>query len=402
MTPARHNSGGAVITVYAASGHLLAGDGATGVTGVAWTPATTAPKSLDTVGDPERLLDRRQRASLVQRLGRTAPWFMHPAVRCGGAWSWVDRNGAVTPVPGEPDSINEAVVSRDGKRIVRHGNASKWVEDLAAGTRTRIVSDLLTYSAGWLPGSDRIVVSSNVEGDWDLYTVSASGGTMTSLLKKPLTQHPMSVAPDGSVIYVEAHPENGTDLWILPAGGQPRPLVVTPFNERSAAASWDGKSVAYASDESGRFEVYVRPLSGPGERTTVSVDGGTGPVWSRDGRELFYRSGDYLMSAEVKSMSPLVLGARTRLMDVSQVRGRLLPRFRRFRRRPALPVHPRRARRAPHARRRDPQLVPRADAAAGQVGTCRWPLQRESRSTARSGTSHPPPTAARASPRLIA
>ena len=256
VTPARRNSGGAVITVYAASGHLLAGDGATGVTGVAWTPATTAPKGLDTVVIP----------NVYWIAGNERAWFnvsasgtvvYAPGNPLRRRLVWVDRNGAVTPVPGEPDSINEAAVSRDGKRIVRHGNASQWVEDLAAGTRTRIVSDLLTYSAGWLPGSDRIVVSSNIEGDWDLYTVSASGGTMTSLLKKPLTQHPVSVAPDGSVIYAEAHPDSGSDLWILPPGGQPRPLVVTPFNERSAAASWDGKSVAYASDDSGRLRAHA-------------------------------------------------------------------------------------------------------------------------------------------------
>ena len=200
MTPARRNSGGAVITVYAASGHLLAGDGATGVTGSAWTPASTALKSLDTVVIP----------NVYWITGNERAWFnvsvsgavvYAPGSPLRRRLVWVDRHGAVTPVPREPDVINEAAVSRDGQRIVRHGNASQWVEDLAAGTRTRIVSDLLTYNAGWLPGSDRIVVSSNIEGDWDLYTVSASGDSLTSLLKKPLTQHPSLVAPDGSVIY---------------------------------------------------------------------------------------------------------------------------------------------------------------------------------------------------------
>jgi len=81
--------------------------------------------------------------------------------------------------------------------------------------------------------------------------------------------------------------------------------------------SSDGAYVAYFSDESGRNEVYAMPVSGEGQRVTVSTDGGTGPVWSRDGRELFYRAGDDLMSVDIRAKNPLVLGARRKLLDVS-------------------------------------------------------------------------------------
>ena len=82
---------------------------------------------------------------------------------------WVDRQGASPRCTGEPDSINEAdAVARWHSASCATATTSQWVQDLAAGTRTRIVSDLLTYIGGWLPGNDRIVLSSNVEGDWDL------------------------------------------------------------------------------------------------------------------------------------------------------------------------------------------------------------------------------------------
>ena len=78
-----------------------------------------------------------------------------------------------------------------------------------------------------------------------------------------------------------------------------RPFLQTRFNDRQAMFSPDGRWVAYTSDESGHDEVYVRPFPGPGSRTAVSVGGGSDPRWRRDGRELFYRNGDTLMSSDM-------------------------------------------------------------------------------------------------------
>jgi Tol biopolymer transport system component len=316
-TPGKSIGGAPAIGVYAENGYVLAGDGAAGVTAASWNPSITTPRHPETV-----VID-----SVYWVVGNERTWFNvsadGTAVYAPGSplkrhLVWVDRKGDITQFPGEADSIKEATLSRDGQRVVRSGRLSQWVEDLVRGTRTRILSDSLTWHGGWLPGDDRIVVSSNKEGDWDLYTVSANGnGDMKPLLKKPFTQHPMSVAPDGSVLYYENHPITGLDLWILTSDGRTRPLAVTPFNEVAAAVSPDSAYVAYFSDESGRNEVYAMPLSGRGNRVTVSTDGGTGPVWSRDGRELFYRAGDDLISVEVRSTSPLVLGNRRKLLDVS-------------------------------------------------------------------------------------
>jgi len=309
--------GAPAIAVYSPSGHLLAGDTATGLTAIEWGPSDTSLKNPKTV-----VLDHVFHVIGNERIwlnvSNTGTVVFAPGNPLRRRLVWVDRQGTVTPLPGEPDAINEATLSRDGKRIVRRGVQSQWIEDLESGTRTRLISNLLTFSAGWLPGDDRLVVSSNKDGDWDLYTVSAKGGgELKPLLVKPYTQHPTAVAPDGSLIYFENNPVTGGDLWVLAPDGTTRPLAVTPFNELSANVSPDNRYAAFSSDESGRSEVYAVPFTGSGDRVTVSTEGGSGPAWSHDGKELFYRSGDYLMSVEILSMAPLRLGARKKVIDVS-------------------------------------------------------------------------------------
>src|SRR5206468_7936966 len=146
-------------------------------------------------------------------------------------------------LPGEANQILKATVSRDGRRVVYDGNKStEWIIDLATGARTRIVSDVRSWHGGWLPGDNKIVVSSNKDGDWDLYTVGTSGNdVLQPLLKRPFSQFANAVAPDGSVVYEENNPVTGTDLWILAADGRVSPLAVTPFNESMGSISMDGR-----------------------------------------------------------------------------------------------------------------------------------------------------------------
>jgi hypothetical protein len=305
------------VGVFASSGHLLLGDGAGGVRVSAWTPKTT------TLARPETVVLE----NVHWTLGGERPWInvsdngtavfvpgnptrRHPV--------WVDRQGGSSDLPGEALRLNHAAVSWDGRRVSYGYGLALWVADIATGARTRILSDVETITAVWLPGDERMVVSSNISGDWDLYTVGTSGRSeLKLLLKKPFVQHPLDAAPDGTVVYAERHPVTGWDLWTVTPDGKTKPLVVTPSNETSARVSPDGRYVAYASDESGRNEVYASPMAGTGERVTVSIEGGNGPVWSRDGHELFYRAGDDLMSVDVRMAPGLVLGARRKLLDVS-------------------------------------------------------------------------------------
>lgn len=132
---------------------------------------------------------------------------------------------------------------------------------------------------------------------------------------RPGIQWPFSWSPDGQLLtFNEIQPRGaGLDLWLLRREGDATPLVVTSFDQRMATFSPDGRWIAYQSNESGRFEIYVRPYPGPGGRELVSTNGGREAVWSRDGRELFYREGNRLMvvsldtSAEFKAGFPRML-----------------------------------------------------------------------------------------------
>ena len=98
---------------------------------------------------------------------------------------------------------------------------------------------------------------------------------------------------------MQVTPETSLDLWTKNGDQPPRPWLATRFRELMAAYSRDGKYVAYVSDESGQYEIYVRPASGEGANWQISNEGGEEPLWSRDGRELFFRNGPKWMAAEV-------------------------------------------------------------------------------------------------------
>jgi Tol biopolymer transport system component len=125
-----------------------------------------------------------------------------------------------------------------------------------------------------------------------LYEKSVNSTAPGTLLLKVDT---VAVATDWSsdgrvLLYRLLDPKTNTDIWALPIEGDrhPFPVVQTAFDERDAQFSPDGKWIAYQSNESGRFEIYVQPFPGPGGKTQVSIDGGAQPRWQRDGRELFY------------------------------------------------------------------------------------------------------------------
>jgi len=115
---------------------------------------------------------------------------------------------------------------------------------------------------------------------------------------------PYSSSPDGEyVAFCTEGADTGWDIWILPLQekAKPEPFLVTPFVEKSPQFSPDGRWLAYVSNESGDFQVYVRPFPGPGGRWQISTEGGFSPRWSGDGVELFYRSGDRVVSVAVSA-----------------------------------------------------------------------------------------------------
>jgi len=129
-------------------------------------------------------------------------------------------------------------------------------------------------------------------------------------------------SPDGKELLLTwsdpNHPIWDGDLWILTLGDNDRtlrPFIQRNHNQRHGAWSPDGKWIAYAADESGRWEVYIEPYPATGAKTMISTDGGHQPLWSRDGKELFYRSGDKMMAAVVRTEPELDVTEITELFD---------------------------------------------------------------------------------------
>ena len=207
---------------------------------------------------------------------------------------WVDRTGAVKPLALTPRAYASPRLSSDGRRVVfwTQGDRNIWIHDLTRGTMTRLTSEARNARAVWTPDGTHVTYGSTTGGHENLFWKPADGsGPAERLTTSDHLHVAASWSPDGQTLaFVEAGPETGWDIWVLPRSGDRRARVLfqTRFSEAYPAFSPDGRHLAYASDESGQSEVYVQAYPGPGPRHQVSTDGGTAPAWSRDGRELFY------------------------------------------------------------------------------------------------------------------
>jgi Tol biopolymer transport system component len=176
----------------------------------------------------------------------------------------------------------------------------------------------------WSHHGERIAFMSRQEGSGDLYTVAADGsGPPERIVSGERTKIPVSWSARGVLAYYEIAEATQRDVWIVDLAGDrtPTPFVATPANELSPVFSPDGGYLAYVSNETGQNEVYVRAFPPPGPVTAVSIDGGSEPVWSRDGKELFYRHGDRLMSVSVRYSPRFEVGRPVEAMDVPLLPG---------------------------------------------------------------------------------
>jgi Tol biopolymer transport system component len=153
-----------------------------------------------------------------------------------------------------------------------------------------------------MPDGKRIFFRVSKLGQAALFSTSADGGgTIDSMQAFRDGVHEGTVTPDGRSLVFRTATSGGRDIWSvhLGTGEAPKAVLATPFQELQPRLSPDGRWLAYTSDESGTLEVYVRPFPGESGRVRVSTDGGTEPIWARDGQRLFYRSGDRMMVAHV-------------------------------------------------------------------------------------------------------
>jgi len=234
---------------------------------------------------------------------------------------WVDRDGNATPVAAHRADYHGPRLSPDGRRLVvtevHEGRFSLWLYDVERGTHTRLTSGLQVNDAVWTPDGRRVafagMIDTLTQDMQDMavaWTAADSTGDVEILTRSEgANAFPHSWSPDmAALAFYFISPETARDIWILPRGGEAQPFLVTPYNERTPTFSPDGRWIAYTSDESGRDEVYVTAFPGPRDTRMVSRDGGRTAVWSRDGRELFYRNGDRMMSVPVELQPSFAAG----------------------------------------------------------------------------------------------
>jgi len=218
---------------------------------------------------------------------------------------WMDREGMLQTLPAAPGVYSNIRFSPDGRwlalDILEGKNRDVWVYEWGGDTLSRLTFDPGDdYFPVWTPDGQRIAFSSTRDqATRNLYWQQADGtGEAERLTKSKNPQYPTSWHPSGKFLaFQETNPQTSVDILILPLTGdeasgwkpgKPTVFLNNPFGEFAAAFSPDGRWLAYSSNESGRFEVYVRPFPGPGGIRQVSTAGGRLPTWSRSRRDLLY------------------------------------------------------------------------------------------------------------------
>ena len=217
---------------------------------------------------------------------------------------WLDREGRGIGTLGEPAAYGDLFLSQDGRRVavsIDTGGATKrdvWVFDTVRGGGDRLTSDAGGESGGvFSPDGDRIAFNSARAGGMDLYVKPTTGSGSDVVVRggRRRSSTCWSWSPDSQFLLYITNPavSVSADMWTVPASGNrtPTPFLHTKANEGFAAMfSPDGRSIAFPSDEWGRFEVYVArfPADAASGRVRVSTAGGLSPRWGAESRELFY------------------------------------------------------------------------------------------------------------------
>jgi Tol biopolymer transport system component len=234
---------------------------------------------------------------------------------------WFDRSGKHLESLGEPADYDHPRISHDGRRVVfvvtdrQSIDTDLWLYDFERRARTRLTfGPAVNIMPVWSPDDSRIVFASNREGTHQLYQRLTSGAGQDELVlgSKTSFRWPTDWSPDGHIaIQSREAKKHGLDVGVVSvADWKATTLLGTPFDERTAQFSPDGRWLAYASDESGESEIYVQPFPGLGQKWQISTGGGAVPRWRRDGKEIFFLKfpEKTLMAVEVKAGSTFSVG----------------------------------------------------------------------------------------------
>ena len=297
---------------YAASGHLLYV-----TTNRTLMSAPFDQNSLKVTGEPTAIVEgmRTGAAGSADLAVSDAGTLVYATSAGEGKQEliWVTRDGKTQPVDPDwqDDYFRHPALSPDGKRLAVEKNPvgpprDIWIKQLDRGPSIRLTLDGRNLYPGWKPDGQSVTFSGFRSGIYDLWTKRADGSAKAELqlhAKWDLWEPVWS--PDAKWLIFEAvrAASDFDDILGIRPGIDTIPvaLVATRYDETAPAISPDGRWLAYASNESGRFEIYVVPFPNTGAaKWAVSASGGTEPLWSHSGRELFYRAGGNLVAVEVK------------------------------------------------------------------------------------------------------
>jgi Tol biopolymer transport system component len=235
----------------------------------------------------------------------------------------LDRSGTLETLTPERHAYETLRIAPDGRRLavtITAANDAVWVYEFARRLLTRVTYDNENLRPIWSPGGDRLLVGARPGGrSYQLRLLAADGGGSFEVVRESdKVEQPESWSPSGDLVaFTRLEQETGSDIWILSMTGdrQARAFLNTRFDEGEARFSPDGRWMAYQSNESGQFEVYLRDFPGANIKKRISTDGGTQPRWRQDGRELFYRRGKAVMAVDVTLGADAALSAPRRLFE---------------------------------------------------------------------------------------
>jgi hypothetical protein len=305
---------GAIMPRYASSGHLVYAQGGNlmavpfdpqrlGVTGAA-VPVIEGVLQSTSSGAAQYSFSAT--GSLVYASGAVQT--------TQGRLVWVSRDGAEQPLPAPMHGYKIPRLSLDGRRLavtIDEQESQLWLYDFSRGTFTRLTFEGDdNYAPAWTPDGKRIGFRSNKEGPLNIFWQLADGsGGRERLTTSNYPDTPDSWSPDGQLLAFEERKVPANDIWVLNMKDRKaRPFLHSSAIVSGSSFSPDGHWLAYVSGESGRFEIYVQSYPGPGGKYQVSTEGGTEPVWNRNGRELFYRSGDKMMAVGIATQPNFAAG----------------------------------------------------------------------------------------------
>ncbi|HEV2064666.1 MAG TPA: protein kinase, partial [Thermoanaerobaculia bacterium] len=311
--------------VYAATGHLIFGrarasGGVWAASGVWAVPFS--PSKLEVTGAPF-LVAQDSAFPSVASDGTLA--FLPQTGLPRTQLVWVDRGGQIVGTLGEPAAqFPVPAISPDGSRVaipaVEDGKTlDVWIQDVARGSRSRLTFEAIgsAFPAGWSPSGDRLVLPTGPDQTGTELLMRSADGTGEAKRLAPGIS--CGFSPDGKRLVYSAWggTQNHWDLWSVLLDGTSKPVAFleAPGNQIAPALSPDGRYLAYASEESGRWEIFLRPFPSGEGKWQVSSGLGWWPHWSRGGDELFYAQGNDIMVVDVKTAPSLTLSSPRKLFS---------------------------------------------------------------------------------------